>query len=458
MTEYKQVDAKPDSIAVPGARARRPAGDSEENQPWRQGDLRLFLTLGVKVLVTVYLADVLLNALFIYVPTMSTTDHLGASPLLLTAIAAYPLYRLIVLPVKRYLRELEEYREELEGRLATRTRELQASHQSAQTQTRAIEEQAGLLKNAQEIMQRANERFFNLFSGLPAACFTCDSDGVIFEFNEEAQRLFGIRSTQVLLQPMYTTFVPERDREKISELISRAIRGEKITGFEWHYTPEKGPSRWLQCNVLPVQVLGGEVTGAIMGCLDVSERKHALRDLEAAHNDLEQANAKLKALATTDSLTDLPNHRALQDHLRARLTRRDRPFALVMADVDRFKEFNDTYGHPAGDEVLRVVGQALKRIIRKGDIVARYGGEEFCLVLEAASYEDAVRTVERLRREVASADTGYRTVTSSFGLAMLDPTVSQTELIQRADDALYQAKAAGRNCVVAWSPEKKAAA
>ncbi len=164
--------------------------------------------------------------------------------------------------------------------------------------------------------------------------------------------------------------------------------------------------------------------------------------------DLELA----RRLANTDGLTGLYNHRHLQERLRQEIERAGRygrPLSVVMADLDHFKRFNDTYGHPRGDEVLIEVSHTLRQVTRAADIVARYGGEEFTLILPETPTHDAGVLAERARSCVEALEFGEKEarVTLSLGIASLAPGMSQAALIQAADTALYTAKHRGRNRV-----------
>ncbi|MEM4408965.1 MAG: diguanylate cyclase [Candidatus Caldarchaeum sp.] len=410
-----------------------------------------------KTLLLILLTDLLTHLLHETFPEIFNKGFLYQSPILTTAIAGVPLYLWLVKPHATRIKEWLLYKETVDRNLKLRSQELEHALHELQLKTQAVEDYAMQLEGAQKVMQRANERFFNLFNGIPVACFTCDEDGHVYEFNQEAERLFGVPITEVLLRPIFDSLVPPNQAEEIRNLLLQAMKGESTVGYEWHYTTPAGEEKFLHCNVLPVRVLDEEATGAIFAALDVTTLKRALTELETAHKELESLNTKLAALAITDAITGLPNHRSLQDYLRDRLQFKERPFALAMADVDHFKSFNDTFGHLAGDRVLALVGEALKGNVRRGDFVARYGGEEFCLILETAHPERAIALVERLRQEISKINTHGRPVTASFGVAMSEPDIGQQDLIRRADEALYQAKQAGRNRVKLYAPQKRAA-
>ncbi|MDY0168441.1 MAG: GGDEF domain-containing protein [Thermoguttaceae bacterium] len=158
--------------------------------------------------------------------------------------------------------------------------------------------------------------------------------------------------------------------------------------------------------------------------------------------------------ARTDALTGLANRRAFDEEMQScmeRYRKLGETFSTVIFDVDHFKKFNDTYGHQAGDDVLRLMGELLRAAARKGDFVARYGGEEFAMILPHTPVIEAKLSADRVRRRIA--DHGFRCdeqelrVTASLGVAQVFQGETVSHLIDRADAALYAAKEAGRNCV-----------
>lgn len=166
-----------------------------------------------------------------------------------------------------------------------------------------------------------------------------------------------------------------------------------------------------------------------------------------------RADARFELMARTDGLTGVANHRYLMERLEeelARSMRFNRPSAYLMVDLDGLKGLNDSYGHPAGDAILRDVAQMLKANIRNVDLVGRYGGDEFGVVLADQAEENALATAERLRRLVSDrfsrTGDGSPRVTISIGVAVC-PTNGRTwsELVDAADEALYQTKQKGKD-------------
>lgn len=174
-------------------------------------------------------------------------------------------------------------------------------------------------------------------------------------------------------------------------------------------------------------------------------------------NDLRQANLKLDNMARKDALTGLSNrhhfdetfNQAWRKHLK-----NQQPVSIVMADIDHFKSINDTYGHLFGDQCLMKVAEVLKaQVTQAGSLAARFGGEEFIIMLSDADIHTAERVAERIRKGIEKISLTYEgepvTFTTSLGIATAIPSddVKKHVLKERADQALYFAKEAGRNCV-----------
>lgn len=178
------------------------------------------------------------------------------------------------------------------------------------------------------------------------------------------------------------------------------------------------------------------------------------RELQQKNRALEQANATITQLMRTDSLTGLANRRFFMEILtkEVSLARRHRvPLSLVMADLDYFKKINDACGHDGGDEVLKSFAALLQQHTRKEDLAARFGGEEFILILPHTNALLAEAMAERIRQKLESLAIPKidRQVTCSFGVAQMAPADNDPDtLIKRADEALYRAKAWGRNRVM----------
>jgi diguanylate cyclase (GGDEF)-like protein len=189
-------------------------------------------------------------------------------------------------------------------------------------------------------------------------------------------------------------------------------------------------------------------------------RLRSLADLVALAVTRAHATERLVAMATTDPLTGLANHRAFQERLAAEVSRARRsgePLALVMIDLDHFKRVNDTHGHQAGDAVLREVAGRLMACARREDLCARVGGEELAWLLPATGTEAAMAAAERLRAAIGGTPfPAAGRQTASLGVAGLGPGGAPA-LVRDADAALYRAKASGRDACMAAAPAARAA-
>lgn len=187
------------------------------------------------------------------------------------------------------------------------------------------------------------------------------------------------------------------------------------------------------------------------------EMRRSLMTLEAAMdsqsryvNQLEQAQQALEQESSTDVLTGLGNRRAFDEHLESELAKgslNGGVVGLMILDVDFFKRYNDTFGHPAGDGVLKQLAGLMKQSCRSFDFAARVGGEEFAIILPGTTRESAFVIAERLRRNVQRSVWPNRPVTVSVGVALAQPGDSAADLAERADVALYRSKRDGRNRV-----------
>jgi len=210
--------------------------------------------------------------------------------------------------------------------------------------------------------------------------------------------------------------------------------------------------------VIGLIVLGEKAVG---GEYPESERSF-LVDL-ASLGGIAVENARLYERATVDMMTGLKNHAYFQSRTkeeREKAIKRKQPLSLMLTDVDKFKTFNDTYGHQAGDEVLKAVAKVLLTNARKTDFAARYGGEEFCLVMPGAGESLALEMADRVRREVEAMTVVHEgremKVTMSIGVSLFDPELdakTNKNMIERADRALYFCKRNGRNQVRSYSPD-----
>jgi diguanylate cyclase (GGDEF)-like protein len=227
------------------------------------------------------------------------------------------------------------------------------------------------------------------------------------------------------------------DLPAVAAQVNQVISGRRNSyQIEKRYLNKTGQEVWVLISASVVHDRDGRPNYFITEVQDIGDRKRLMAEMER--------------LAHHDPLTGVPNRRAFDQRLRDEILtsrRHKRQFSLGLFDIDKFKTFNDTYGHPAGDEILREIGHILSQTLRPNDFAGRYGGEEFVFILPETSESEAVSAAERLRKVIAGHNWQIAPVTASFGLATWTGEDAQT-LLAGADLALYGAKRAGRNRVV----------
>ncbi len=262
-------------------------------------------------------------------------------------------------------------------------------------------------------------------------------DGYYKQLNPAWTRTLGW-SEEDLKSSKLLDFVLPGDRDATRAALERLFKGEQLVGFENRLQCKDGTVKWISWNSFPDL----EKQQIFAVARDVSGR----RTLEE----------ELRRLATTDSLTGASNRRHFLELASAELKRSRRygaPLAVLMLDIDHFKQVNDSFGHDAGDEVLKKLVDCCLQTLRSSDLFGRFGGEEFAALLPETSEQAALQTCERLCQELSGlrirTHRGEVRITVSIGLTMLTGSDQDFDsLLKRADNALYEAKNAGRNLIV----------
>ena len=263
-------------------------------------------------------------------------------------------------------------------------------------------------------------------------------------------------------------FFPDSEMVLIRERLATLAAGSaESTQMDTQGIRADGTAIWLQWTASAVQDRAGELDYYLVMLQDVSERRSTEDALKAAYAEMEAlvaqrtaelraANERLTTEAISDPLTGLYNRRYLEDFVARELSRTRRAghkTVFVLIDIDHFKRFNDTYGHDAGDEVLKIVSAFLRGQIRQEDLAFRYGGEEFLLVLPTTAVDAVAGRIDQVRERIArrTIEFGGQSIgpiTFSLGVAAFPDHGDTAEaVIASADDALYRAKQGGRNRV-----------
>jgi len=289
-------------------------------------------------------------------------------------------------------------------------------------------------------IQVQNSRLDAIGAAVGEGVYVLDPQGHTLYVNEAASRLTGFDEATLYRESLHQLLhCHEKNRIPLQQcpIYSSAIKGERYQGDELFKTRTG--------ELLPVAVTSqpmyedGQITGVVTVFRDISERK--------------EAELKLRRLATTDPLTGLSNRRAFLERLRDELRLRRRlnhSSSLLMIDFDHFKQINDRYGHPAGDQVLKHFAGIARSCLRETDAIGRLGGEEFAILLPGTDLDGAMQLAERLRHLLEQTPTRTADhqipMTLSIGVTPLhDHDTNPSELLTRVDAALYQAKNKGRN-------------
>jgi diguanylate cyclase (GGDEF)-like protein/PAS domain S-box-containing protein len=277
---------------------------------------------------------------------------------------------------------------------------------------------------------RADERARHFFDLSRDMLCTANMDGYFVELNDAWTQALGYSLDELRAIPFIERVHPE-DRERTEAESAGLFEGAETLSFENRYLAKDGTWHWLRWS----SQLSPDESLVYARAADITE----IKQIEAEREELLE---QVRDMARRDALTGLPNRRALEEQLpqaMARARRRRSSLSVAILDIDHFKDYNDTYGHLAGDEVLRACAKAWDSALRAEDTIARFGGEEFLVLLPDTPPEEAGETVERLRAKTPMGQS------CSAGLACWDYAESIDELLGRADQALYLAKAGGRD-------------
>lgn len=299
------------------------------------------------------------------------------------------------------------------------------------------------LKRTEQALRESEERYRSLFRDTRDAINITTREGRIIDANQSFLHLFGYTREEMATLNATEVYADPADRPKFQEEIERE---GSVRDYEVRLRKKDGTE--MDCLVTSVvrRSEDGNVVGYQGFIHDVTERK--------------RAEETIRRLAYYDSLTGLPNRTLFNDRLHlalARARRNHQKLAIMLLDLDNFKDVNDTLGHPVGDTLLEQVGDRLQGLLRASDTVARMGGDEFLLLLPGlAQAQDAEKLADKILRAIRKPlvlDGHPLHVTTSVGIAVFpDDGEDGDTLVKNADIAMYRAKAAGRDCYRLYSP------
>lgn len=325
------------------------------------------------------------------------------------------------------------------------------------------------VQRTQRKLQQREELFNSFMDNSPAVAFMKDEQGRLVYVNAAVLQRFGMRREDILGKTDFELWPEVAASIRENDLL--VMSGNKVLQIEEVVpTPDGRSQHWLSIK-FPLQDGAEHLLGGV--AIDITDRKRNEMLLKDYQHLLEESVERLQELSVTDALTGLRNRGSFEIGFAQAVksaTESAAPLSMLMLDVDKFKLYNDDFGHPAGDDVLRDVAQIIRDNARPNDFLARYGGEEFVLLLLNTPSETACKIAERLRVAIGQSPQRFRGVTASIGVASLGELKSSIvgngiaqhqspqhrvldakSLVQAADDALYNAKHAGRDCVFCGS-------
>ena len=340
--------------------------------------------------------------------------------------------------------EYEEVQARVETHLVIRCLRLQL-----ESTNRDLAERINEVTLSREALAERERKLSAFIAALPNLSFILNEEGRYLEILANETGLLPAKQDK-LVGSLIEKVVPPQAAVIMMDAIHQAIQTENIQIIEYEIPVVAGNKRWFEGRVTLMEKDDAGHSKVIFVATEISERIQLYQEVQR--------------LANEDVLTSCLNRRhfmVLATQELHRTIRYKRPLSLLMLDIDHFKGFNDRYGHQIGDQLLVQMVSLCKKLLRNVDILGRYGGDEFIIVMPETAADGALLAAQRLRAKikkmVIETSEGKLSVTASIGLASLEKGFDQQKildiLIKHADQALYAAKAAGRDCVQAWQDE-----
>ena len=287
-----------------------------------------------------------------------------------------------------------------------------------------------------------------IFKTAASVILVIDKNFNILRYNEAFLRIVQLNEHEMNGKKCYEVFTTELCHSPDCPL-TQIIQGRRRVELEVEKKLKDESKAFYMITSTPLRGPDADLIALVSSIADITPRVEAERALQ-------KKEERFRELSIVDDLTNLYNKRHLNDLLKSEIDRTDRyehPLSLMLMDIDDFKQYNDTFGHTQGDQVLIGIGKIILNSIRKTDFGFRYGGEEFVVIMPETTGKAAVKVAERIRRKFASTTfrpTGDEEInkTISIGVTQYSPSEKKRDLIARADQSMYQAKKMGKNQVV----------
>ena len=301
-------------------------------------------------------------------------------------------------------------------------------------------------KLAEEVLRQSEEKYRTILENIDDGYYEVDITGNLTFFNDSMSRILGYPPEE-MVGMNNRQFTDKENTKKLFKTFNEVYKtGKPAKEFDWEIIRKDGTKRFIEVSVSLRKNSSGQPIGFQGIARDITERKNA-------EEALRKSEQRYLELSIIDDLTQLYNSRHFYAQLEREIERSNRyeqPLTLLMLDLDKFKSFNDTYGHVEGDYVLSRLGQVVKRCLRETDSAYRYGGEEFTIMLPMTTSEEGIVTAKRiqteLKKEAFSPVLGQEVyMTVSIGLAQYKPKEEMKAFVHRIDQLMYQAKKNGRD-------------
>ena len=299
------------------------------------------------------------------------------------------------------------------------------------------------------ILEDSRFQFETLTEALPQIVWSCDGEGKHDYFSGRWSEFTGILPAEITESTWKQLVFPEH-WDRVSKVWDEARTLGTPYDIDYRFRHHTGEYRWLRVMALPIRDENGQLTRWFGTSTDIHESYLASTERERLTQELER-------IASEDHLTSVLTRRAFTEQATASIQASalcGESVGMIMLDVDFFKQINDTYGHPGGDQVLSIIARRIRASVHKHDLVGRLGGDEFCLLMRGCDANQAIQVAERIRsvanRNPISIDEHTQVdVTISIGVTAKIPGIGDLEtLLSTADRALYRTKSMGRNQVV----------
>jgi diguanylate cyclase (GGDEF)-like protein/PAS domain S-box-containing protein len=335
-------------------------------------------------------------------------------------------------------------------------------HQLRQTLA-SLKTEVGERKLVEHALRESETLFRAIFEQAAVGICTLSLDGKFLRVNQRFTKIVGYTHKELLDLSFQDITHPEELAINLKNIQNLVNNETASYSMEKRYFRKDGATTWVNQTVSLLRDMDEKPANFLSITEDITARKYAEKALEAVNNELRMSLEREKLLARTDGMTGLYNHRyffELANREFRAAKRYHRPLAILMFDIDRFKQVNDTFGHAVGDKVLVQIAETLASQLRTADVLSRYGGDEFIIMLPQTSAQQALPLAERIRTSVEELSIEVEniplSITLSIGIAEIQRELTDENIeyiAKRADKALYTAKHTGRNRTVTFDPQ-----